>query len=88
MSVDTRLLDILVCPATKVPVRRLPKDKLAILNRAIEDGGIRSRDGSAVASPLTEALVTTDGKTVYPVEDGLPIMLEDCGIEAAQVPGW
>ena len=29
MSIDSRLLDILVCPATKVPVKRLPKDKLA-----------------------------------------------------------
>ena len=39
MSVDPKLLEILVCPVTKVSVRMLGKQKLAVLNRAIAGGG-------------------------------------------------
>ena len=88
MTVDSRLLDILVCPLTKVPVRPLHRDKLAILNQAIERGEVSYRDGSPVETPLAEALITTDGKLVYPVDDGIPVMLEEQGIAANQVPGW
>ena len=41
-----------------------------------------------VSMPLEEALITTDGKTVYPVRSGIPVMLVDQGIAARQVPGW
>ena len=88
MAVDSRLLEILVCPVTRVPIRRLPKDKLAILNGHIERNGLVHVDGSAVEKRLEEALVTTDGKTVYAVESGIPVMLEDRGISAHQIPGW
>jgi len=88
LSVDKKLLEILVCPTTKVPVKRLAGDRLAILNRCIEAGEVRRADGSAVAEPLAEALITDDGRTVYPVEDDIPIMLEDQAIAANQVPGW
>lgn len=88
MSIDKGLLDILCCPVTKTPVKPLAKDKLDILNRAIEQGEIKLRDGSVADAPLEEALITQDGKTIYRVSDGIPIMLEDQGIAANQVPGW
>ena len=88
MSVDKKLLEILVCPTTKVPVKRLARDRLAILNRCIEAGEVRHADGSMVTAPLDEALITDDGRTVYPVDDDIPIMLEDQAIAANQVPGW
>ena len=88
MAVDERLLEILVCPASRVPVRRLPKDRLAVLNRHRERHGLVYVDGSGVEGPVEEALVTTDGKTVYAVRAGIPVMLEDQGISAHQIPGW
>ena len=88
MSIDKGLLDILCCPVTKTPVKPLNKDKLDILNRAIKQGGISLRDGSAVEEPLEDGLITQDGKTIYRISDGIPIMLEDQGIAANQVPGW
>ena len=88
MSVDRKLLEILVCPATKVPVKILSRDKLATLNRCIEAGDIQRQDGTAVSAPLQAALITEDGRTVYPIEDDIPVMLEDQGIVARQVPGW
>ena len=88
MAVDERLLEILVCPVSRVPMKRLPKDRLAILNRHRERDGLVHVDGSRVDEPLEEALITTDGKTVYKVEAGIPVMLEEQGIAARQVPGW
>ena len=88
MSIDGRLIDILVCPVTKTPVKPLGKDKLAVLNQAIAAGNVARRDGALVEEALVEALVTTDGKTVYPIDDGIPVMLEEHGIACSQVPGW
>ena len=88
MSVDKHLLEILVCPVTKAPVKLLAKDKLAILNREVETGAVTYIDGKPVEEPLDEALITDDGRTVYRVNDGIPVMLEEQGISAKQVPGW
>ena len=88
MTVDKHLLEILVCPVTKTPVKVLAKDKLAILNREVEKGVIAYVDGSPVDEPLDEALITEDGRTLYRVSDGIPVMLEEQGISAKQVPGW
>ncbi len=88
MTVDKKLLEILVCPTTKVPVSLLSKDKLAILNRHIESGDVRFADGSNVTGPLQAALITEDGRTIYVIDDDIPIMLEDQAIAANQVPGW
>lgn len=88
MSMDKKLLEILVCPTTKVPVKLLGKDRLDILNRCIESGEVRHADSSPVSAPLTAALITEDGRTLYPIDDDIPIMLEDQAIAANQVPGW
>ena len=88
MAIDSRLLDILVCPVTRVPVKPLPKDKLAILNRHVQNGDVSYVGGTPVEEELSEGLITTDGKLIYRVDDGIPVMLEDQGIQANQVPGW
>jgi uncharacterized protein YbaR (Trm112 family) len=88
MSVDPRLLEILVCPITKVSVRMLGKQKLAALNRAIAEGGVKHMDGAVVEAAVEEALVTSDDRTVYRVDDGIPIMLEDLAIPTEQLADW
>ncbi len=88
MAIDKKLLDILVCPTTKVPVKLLAKDRLDILNSCINGGAILRIGGETVQTVLTQALITTDGRTIYPIDDGIPIMLEEQGITANQVPGW
>lgn len=88
MAIDRKLVEILVCPVTKVPVKVLAKDKLAILNRCIEAGEVSRQDGTVVGVPLKAALITEDGRTVYAIEDDIPVMLEDQAILARQVPGW
>jgi len=88
VSVDPKLLEILVCPITKVSVQVLGKQKLATLNREIAEGGVKHLGGTVVDTPLDEALVTTDGRTVYPIDDGIPVMLEDLAIPTEQLADW
>lgn len=85
---DNKLLEILVCPSTKVPVKLLSKDKLSTLNRNIADADIRKADGTRVDSALQAALITNDGRTIYMIDDDIPIMLEDEAIAANQIAGW
>jgi len=88
MSVDKRLLEILVCPATKVPVKVLPKDKLKLLNKQINTGSLTYVGGEAVDAPIAEGLITEDGRMIYRVDDGIPVMLEDQGIATNQIEGF
>lgn len=73
---DKKLLSILCCPVTHADLYVASKDLLTRLNAAIADGAVTNRDGAAVRQPLDEALATKDGKIIYPVADGIPVLLE------------
>lgn len=66
-------------------MERLPSAKLRAMNEAIRTGGVKFADGSPVEAEISEALITANGATIYPVEDGVPLMLEDRSIAAFQV---
>ena len=74
-----RLLDILCCPITRRPLKRLDAATLERVNKAIADGSVRNHGGMEIHQALEEALVTTEGDLVYPVRSGVPILFaEDC----------
>lgn len=85
---DRKLLDILVCPATRRPLVLLDKPGLEALNRAIAAGGVQRVDGSAQTEPVTQALLTDDHKLVYRVDDGIPVLLVEEGIATSQVDAF
>lgn len=88
MPISPDLLRILCCPRTRTPVEPLGPRRVERLNAAIRAGTARYRDGSAVRRPLAEGLVTTDGLTVYRIDDGIPVMLVEQAIPTAPVEGW
>ena len=85
MPLDRRLLDILCCPVSKTPVGLLTRAQLADLNRRIAAGEVVTVAGVSVTAPLSDGLVTTDGKVIYRVDDGIPVLLPDEGIGTTQM---
>lgn len=84
MSFDHRLLDIVCCPATHLPLKLLPEATLHRLNTKIAAGSLKFRDDSLVTEPLEQALVTDDDRLAYPIRDDIPLLLEEQGILIAQ----
>jgi len=82
---DKRLLTILRCPVSQKGLSVLKKDRLAQVNTAIGAGELVNHEGKALTAALTEALITDDGKRLYPVDDGIPVMLEDESISLEQL---
>lgn len=78
--IDKDLLSILACPATHQPLREATAADLAALNARVEKGGVKTVGGKAVGAKLEGGLVRQDGKLVYPVLHGIPVLLVDEGI--------
>ncbi|TMA30223.1 MAG: hypothetical protein E6J87_18750 [Deltaproteobacteria bacterium] len=81
MAVSSELLEILVCPETKQPIALAGPDVLARINAEIDAGRLRNRGGEAVKTRISEGLIRQDGRVLYPVDDGIPVMLIDESIE-------
>lgn len=84
---DKKLLSILCCPVTRRQLLVARSDALKTLNTAIAGGAVSNRDGVVLEEALSEALVTDDGKLFYPVNDGIPVLLEGASINADQISG-
>ena len=85
---DRKLLDILVCPATRQPLATLDRPGLEAVNAAIAAGVVVRADGSPESEPLREALVPRDRKLLYRIDDGIPVLLADEAIPTARVDGF
>lgn len=85
---DRKLLDILVCPVTRLPLSVLERRGLDALNAAVSAGNVKRADGSPQAQPLREALVTRDRQRIYRIEDGIPVLLADEAIATNQIEGF
>jgi len=82
---DKRLLSILCCPVSHKGLTVMRADVLKKINAAISVGELVNHDGARLSEPLTEALITDDGKLMYPVNDGIPVLLEGESIGMEQI---
>ena len=82
---DKRLLTILRCPVTHKELSIARNTTLSKVNSAIDSGKLTNRDGQLLNERLDEALITDDGKVLYPVSNGIPVLLEGESINMEQL---
>lgn len=82
---DKRLLSILCCPVTHKDLQPAQSELMQSINTAIRAGELVNRDGVKLTNELTEALITDDGKIMYPVSDGIPVLLEGESVGMEQI---
>ncbi len=61
---ENALLELLCCPVTRQSLQMADADALA-------------RASAAASRPITGGLLREDGKVLYPISDGIPLLLED-----------
>ncbi len=83
-AIDRKLLDIICCPVSKVPLVPLSAKQLAAVNTEISAGTALNVDAKIVSGLLNAGLLTTDGKIIYRIEDGIPVLLPEEGIATVQ----
>lgn len=80
--VDKELLELIVCPQTHQTLSEATGELLARVNERIARGELSNQGGTRLQVPLEEALVRADGRVLYPVLDGIPMLIAE---EAIQV---
>ena len=75
--INQKLLEIVVCPLSRQPLRIAEGPVIDRLNQAIAAGRVKDRVGRPVATPIEEGLLRQDGQVLYPVRDGIPVLLAD-----------
>ncbi|MBN2580662.1 MAG: Trm112 family protein [Pirellulales bacterium] len=85
MTFDPQLLEMLRCPASRQPLREADAALIERINRAIAAGRVQDQIGRPVLLPLDGGLVREDGRVLYPIRDGIPIMLAEEGIAPGQI---
>ncbi len=73
--IDSEFLKILACPETKQTLQAADAQTLARVNAAITGGNLLNRGNQKVAEKIEAGLVRRDGQVLYPIREGIPVML-------------
>lgn len=75
--ISKELLEILVCPDDRTPLSLADERLIDGLNRRIAAGTLLNKGGEKIERQLEGGLLRADGTAVYPIVDGIPILLID-----------
>jgi len=87
MALDKRLLDILCCPLSKQPLFPLQSAQRERINAAISHDGLPTGSGETTRDPVDDGLITRDGRTVYRIDDGIPVLLAEEAVDVRSLDG-
>ncbi len=74
---DAEFLEKLVCPSTRKPLRLADAAELSTLNQSIQAGGLKNAAGKVIEDPVQEGLIPESENILYPVQDGIPVLLAE-----------
>ncbi len=83
--IDAEILKILCCPETHQPLRMADDARVAEVNRQIAAGQLKDGAGKIVSEKIDGGLLREDGKVLYPIRNGLPILLIDEALKLVEV---
>ena len=73
-------LQILRCPESQQTLAHADAALLEKLNQRLAAGQLKNRAGQTIIEPLTEGLVRQDGNLLFPIYDGIPMLLISAAI--------
>jgi uncharacterized protein YbaR (Trm112 family) len=82
---QSELLAILRCPEDRSPLSAATDDLLGDLNTAMRQGRLMNRAGKRLERKLDGGLLPTNGAFLYPIIDGIPVLLSDEAIPLDQL---
>ncbi|MBL9093486.1 MAG: hypothetical protein JNL96_19875 [Planctomycetaceae bacterium] len=77
VMLNSEFLKLLRCPEDRTPLAEADAALIAQLNAAIDAKTLRNRGGDVVERKFEGGLIRADGKYLYPIVDGIPILLID-----------
>lgn len=77
---NQHLTQMLRCPITKNSLAELSAEEIKEANSRIANGDLLHFDGTLVRREIRSALISSDGQYVYPVEDGVFVLLQNLAI--------
>jgi uncharacterized protein YbaR (Trm112 family) len=84
-TMEKKLPAILVCPTDHTPLSKADGQIVTRINRAIAAGRVTNRAGQPVERPIDGGLLRSDKTFLYPILDGIPVLLADEAIPLTQI---
>jgi uncharacterized protein YbaR (Trm112 family) len=78
---------IFVCPVDRTPLTAADENMILRINRGIAAGRVKNQSGRLVEQPIGGGLVRRDQTALYPILDGIPVLLADEAIPLTQFSG-
>ena len=75
------MLNIICCPVTREKLSIATSKQLEFINAEIANSTLKKLDGSIAEKPQSKALINATKTLLYPIEEDIPILLENEAIK-------
>ena len=79
--IDAQLIEILRCPQDHSSLTQADQELVRQINQGIAGNKVTNVGGQLLEKPLDGGLIRAAGDLLYPIIDGIPVMLPDEAIE-------